>query len=126
MLQQALAELSTTNLIFLILAIIGVCAFEFVNGFHDTANAVATVIYTKSLKPLAAVIWSGSWNFLGVWLGGIAVAMSIMNLLPVAEMMNMSQGENITVVFAVLLTAISWNVATWFRGIPCSSSHTMI
>ncbi len=126
MLQQALTELSTTNLIFLILAIIGVCAFEFVNGFHDTANAVATVIYTKSLKPLAAVIWSGSWNFLGVWLGGIAVAMSIMNLLPVAEMMSMSQAENITIVFAVLLTAISWNIATWFLGIPCSSSHTMI
>ncbi|MBK9981720.1 MAG: inorganic phosphate transporter [Saprospiraceae bacterium] len=126
MLQQALAELSTTNLIFLILAIIAVCAFEFVNGFHDTANAVATVIYTKSLKPLTAVIWSGSWNFLGVWLGGIAVAMSIMNLLPVAEMMTMSQGENITIVFAVLLTAISWNIATWFLGIPCSSSHTMI
>ncbi|MFZ1676163.1 MAG: inorganic phosphate transporter [Saprospiraceae bacterium] len=126
MLQQALAELSTTNLIFLILAIIAVCAFEFVNGFHDTANAVATVIYTKSLKPLAAVIWSGSWNFLGVWLGGIAVAMSIMNLLPVAEMMSMSQAENITIVFAVLLTAISWNIATWFLGIPCSSSHTMI
>ncbi len=126
MLQQALAELSTTHLIFLILAIIGVCAFEFVNGFHDTANAVATVIYTKSLKPLAAVIWSGSWNFLGVWLGGIAVAMSIMNLLPVAEMMTMSQNENLTIVFAVLLTAIAWNIATWFLGIPCSSSHTMI
>lgn len=126
MLQQALAELSTTHLIFLILAIIAVCAFEFVNGFHDTANAVATVIYTKSLKPLAAVIWSGSWNFLGVWLGGIAVAMSIINLLPVGEMMTMSQGENITVVFAVLLAAISWNLATWYLGIPCSSSHTLI
>ncbi|HZV71165.1 MAG TPA: inorganic phosphate transporter [Saprospiraceae bacterium] len=126
MLQQALAELPTHHLIFLILAVIGVCAFEFVNGFHDTANAVATVIYTKSLKPLAAVIWSGSWNFLGVWLGGIAVAMSIMNLLPVNEMLSMPQGENISIVFAVLLTAISWNLATWYLGIPCSSSHTLI
>ncbi|MEO6132805.1 MAG: inorganic phosphate transporter [Saprospiraceae bacterium] len=126
MLHQALAELSTTHLIFLILAIIAVCAFEFVNGFHDTANAVATVIYTKSLKPLTAVIWSGAWNFLGVWLGGIAVAISIMNLLPVGEMMAMSQGENITIVFAVLLTAIIWNLATWYLGIPCSSSHTLI
>src|SRR5258706_15636468 len=111
MLQQAIAELSSTHLIFLIVAIIGVCAFEFVNGFHDTANAVATVIYTKSLKPLAAVIWSGCWNFLGVWLGGVAVAMSIVSLLPVSEMMSMSQGENITIVFAVLCAAISWNVA---------------
>jgi PiT family inorganic phosphate transporter len=126
MLQQALAELSTTHLIFLIIAVLGVCAFEFVNGFHDTANAVATVIYTKSLKPLTAVIWSGCWNFLGVWLGGVAVAMSIVSLLPVTEMMTMPQGENITIVFAVLGAAISWNLATWYMGIPCSSSHTMI
>ncbi len=126
MLQQAFAELSTTHLIFLIIAIIGVCGFEFVNGFHDTANAVATVIYTKSLKPLYAVIWSGSWNFLGVWLGGLAVALSIMNLLPVNEMMAMTQGENITLVFAILMAAISWNLATWYLGIPCSSSHTLI
>ncbi|MEP6647302.1 MAG: inorganic phosphate transporter [Saprospiraceae bacterium] len=126
MLQHALATLSTSNLIFLIIAIIAVCVFEFVNGFHDTANAVAIVIYTKSLKPLAAVIWSGTWNFLGVWLGGIAVAVSIMNLLPVGEMMSMSLGENITLIFAVLLTAISWNLLTWYLAIPCSSSHTLI
>ena len=126
MIQQAITELSSTHLIFFIIAIIGVCAFEFVNGFHDTANAVATVIYTKSLKPLTAVIWSGIWNFLGVWLGGIAVAMSIISLLPVGEMMMMSQSENITVVLAVLMAAISWNLATWYLGIPCSSSHTLI
>ncbi|HXR81153.1 MAG TPA: inorganic phosphate transporter [Saprospiraceae bacterium] len=126
MLQQAFVELSTSHLIFFILAIIGVCCFEFVNGFHDTANAVATVIYTRSLKPLQAVIWSGAWNFLGVWLGGVAVAISIINLLPVSDMMAMSQGENISIVFAVLLSAIIWNLATWYLGIPCSSSHTLI
>jgi PiT family inorganic phosphate transporter len=126
MLQQAFVELSTSHLIFFILAIIGVCCFEFVNGFHDTANAVATVIYTRSLKPLAAVVWSGAWNFLGVWLGGVAVAISLMNLLPVHDMMSMSQWENISIVFAVLLSAIMWNVATWYLGIPCSSSHTLI
>jgi PiT family inorganic phosphate transporter len=126
MLQQAFVELSTTHLIFFILAIIGVCCFEFVNGFHDTANAVATVIYTRSLKPLHAVIWSGAWNFLGVWLGGVAVAISIINLLPVSDMMAMSQGENISIVFAVLLSAIIWNLSTWYLGIPCSSSHTLI
>ena len=126
MLQQAFQDLNTSHLIFLILAIIGVCCFEFVNGFHDTANAVATVIYTRSLKPLTAVIWSGAWNFLGVWLGGVAVAISIINLLPVNDMMAMSAWENISIVFAVLLAAIIWNLATWYLGIPCSSSHTLI
>src|SRR4030095_1598149 len=126
MLEQAIAELSVTHLIFLIIAIIGVCGFEFVNGFHDTANAVATVIYTKSLQPLTAVIWSGCWNFLGVWLGGVAVAMSLINLLPIGEMMQLPPGENIVIVYAVLTAAISWNLATWYFGIPCSSSHTMI
>ncbi|HEX5111326.1 MAG TPA: inorganic phosphate transporter [Saprospiraceae bacterium] len=126
MLQQALQDLHSSHLIFFILAIVGVCCFEFVNGFHDTANAVATVIYTRSLKPLTAVIWSGAWNFLGVWLGGVAVAISIINLLPVNEMMAMSQWENISIVFAVLLAAIIWNLATWYLGIPCSSSHALI
>ncbi|MDP4267428.1 MAG: inorganic phosphate transporter, partial [Bacteroidota bacterium] len=70
-------------LILLILVVFIACFFEFINGFHDTANAVATVIYTKSLKPQVAVIWSGIWNFMGVYFGGIAVAMGIINLLPV-------------------------------------------
>lgn len=126
MIQQVFAELSTPHIIFFFIAVIGVCAFEFVNGFHDTANAVATVIYTKSLKPLTAIIWSGIWNFLGVWLGGIAVAMSIINLLPVNEMMVLGQGENFAIIFAVLITAIGWNLGTWYLGIPCSSSHTLI
>lgn len=126
MIQQVFAELSSPYIFLFFLALFGVCAFEFVNGFHDTANAVATVIYTKSLKPLTAVIWSGIWNFLGVWLGGIAVAMSIINLLPVGEMMVMPLGENIAIVFAVLLAAISWNLLTWYLGIPSSSSHTLI
>jgi len=126
MLQNAFAELTTSHLIFFILAVLGVCCFEFVNGFHDTANAVATVIYTRSLKPFQAVIWSGAWNFLGVWLGGVAVAVSLINLLPISDMMAMSQWENISIVFAVLLSAIIWNLATWYLGIPCSSSHTLI
>lgn len=126
MIQQAFTELSGSHLLFFIVAVIGVCAFEFVNGFHDTANAVATVIYTRSLKPLTAVIWSGAWNFLGVWLGGIAVAMGILSLLPVGELMSMSEGENVAIVFAVLFAAIIWNLLTWYLGIPCSSSHTLI
>ncbi|HJW30243.1 MAG TPA: inorganic phosphate transporter, partial [Saprospiraceae bacterium] len=126
MLQQAFVDLSTSHLIFFILAIIGVCAFEFVNGFHDTANAVATVIYTRSLKPVVAVIWSGVWNFLGVWSGIALVATSIISLLPVGDMMGMTEWENITIVFAVIITAITWNLLTWYYGIPCSSSHTLI
>ena len=126
MIDQVFAEFSSYHLIFFFVAIIAVCAFEFVNGFHDTANAVATVIYTKSLRPLVAVIWSGIWNFLGVWLGGIAVAISIINLLPVNEMMMMSQNENFAIVFAVLFAAIAWNLLTWYLGIPSSSSHTLI
>ncbi len=126
MIEQAFHSLSSSHLVFFILAVVGVCCFEFVNGFHDTANAVATVIYTRSLKPLTAVIWSGMWNFLGVWLGGVAVALSIISLLPVGDMMAMSPWENIALVFSVLLAAIVWNVSTWYLGIPCSSSHTLI
>lgn len=126
MIQQAIAELSQPHLIFFIGAVLAVCLFEFVNGFHDTANAVATVIYTRTLRPVTAVIWSGSWNFIGVWFGGIAVAMSIIHLLPLGELMNMPEKENIAIVFAVLLSAISWNLFTWYFGIPCSSSHTLI
>ncbi len=126
MIQQAIAELSSAHLIFFFAAILAVCIFEFVNGFHDTANAVATVIYTRTLKPLTAVVWSGSWNFIGVWVGGIAVAMSIIHLLPIADLMSMPEKENIAVVFAVLFSAIIWNLLTWYFGIPCSSSHTLI
>lgn len=126
MIEQAFAQLSSIHLFFFIIAVIAVCGFEFVNGFHDTANAVATVIYTRSLKPLTAVIWSGIWNFLGVWLGGVAVAVSIINLLPVADMMTMPEAENIALVFSVVLAAIIWNLLTWYLGIPCSSSHTLI
>ena len=126
MIEQAFQQLSSIHLFFFIIAIIAVCGFEFVNGFHDTANAVATVIYTRSLKPLTAVIWSGIWNFLGVWFGGVAVALSIISLLPVADMMTMPEAENIGLVFSVLLAAIIWNLLTWYLGIPCSSSHTLI
>ncbi|WP_051203542.1 inorganic phosphate transporter [Hugenholtzia roseola] len=120
------ADLSTTALVLFIVCIVAVAAFEFVNGFHDTANAVATVIYTKSLKPVPAVVWSGVWNFLGVLTGGIAVAMSIINLLPLDGLMDKPLYENIAIIIAMLFTAIFWNLLTWYYGIPCSSSHTLI
>jgi phosphate/sulfate permease len=119
-------ELETSYAILLVLCLASVCAFEFVNGFHDTANAVATVIYTNTLKPWVAVIWSGAWNFLGVLLGGITVAMGIVNLLPVETLVDQNIAHSISMVAALLLTAIFWNLLTWYLGIPCSSSHTLI
>ncbi|GAB3176160.1 inorganic phosphate transporter [Telluribacter humicola] len=114
--------------IFLLLAfsLFAACAFEFVNGFHDTANAVATVIYTNSLKPNVAVVWSGFCNFLGVFFGGIAVAMGIINLLPVELLIDQNVYHSIAMVLALLFSAIVWNLGTWYFGLPSSSSHTLI
>jgi len=100
--------------------------FEFVNGFHDTANAVATCIYTHSLEPHVAVVYSGCMNFIGVLLSSGAVAYSIVNLLPVELILKVSSGSGFAMVFALLIAAIIWNLATWWRGLPASSSHTMI
>lgn len=113
----------STLLIFCLLAAF---AFEFINGFHDTANAVATVIYTNSLKPWVAVVWSGLWNAFGVFAGGITVAMGISNLLPVEVLTDANIHHSIALIMALLLTAIIWNLGTWYLGIPCSSSHTLI
>ena len=126
MLLGFISELTASASILLIICLVAVCLFEAINGFHDTANAVATVIYTNSLKPMVAVVWSGFWNFLGVILGGIAVAMGIVKLIPVNDLMLQPLGENISLVLAILLAAISWNLGTWYYGIPCSSSHTLI
>jgi len=119
-------ELDLAYSLLLLLCLVAACGFEFVNGFHDTANAVATVIYTNSLRPWFAVIWSGIWNFLGVLLGGIGVAVSIINLLPVESLVNQDIGTSLSMILALLLTAIFWNLLTWYFGIPCSSSHTLI
>src|SRR3984957_10030874 len=100
--------------------------FEFVNGFHDTANAVATVIYTHSLEPHVAVVWSGLWNFVGVLTSSGAGAFAIISLLPVELILKVSKGSGFSMVFALLIAAIIWNLATWWRGLPASSSHTMI
>jgi len=116
---------SSGQLALLAAALVVAYGFEFVNGFHDTANAVATVIYTKSLKPWYAVIISGTFNFLGVYLGGIAVAMSIIKLLPV-ELLATSGGAGIAMVLALLCASIIWNIGTWYFGLPASSSHTLI
>ncbi len=118
--------LETSLAILLIICIILACFFEFINGFHDTANAVATVIYTNSLKPTVAVVYSGILNFTGVMLGGITVAMGIVNLLPMDALVDANPYHGIAMILALLLSAIVWNFGTWYYGIPSSSSHTII
>lgn len=110
----------------LFFALLFVLAYEFINGFHDTANAVATVIYTKAMSPYTAVIASGIFNFLGVILGGLGVAYAIVHLLPVDMLLNITSVHGMVLVFSLLAAAIIWNLGTWYFGIPASSSHTLI
>ncbi len=119
---------TATLLAFLLLgvALLIALGFEFVNGFHDTANAVATVIYTHSLKPHFAVVWSGVWNLLGVLFSSGAVAFGIISLLPVELILQVGSGAGFAMVFALLIAAIVWNLGTWWLGLPASSSHTLI
>src|ERR1041384_2236778 len=118
--------LDSTLTVLLILCLFLACFFEFINGFHDTANAVATVIYTNSLKPTVAVVYSGILNFSGVMLGGIAVAMGIVNLLPMDVLVDADPYHGVALIMALLTSAIIWNFGTWYLGIPASSSHTLI
>jgi PiT family inorganic phosphate transporter len=108
------------------IALLVALGFEFVNGFHDTANAVATVIYTHSLEPHIAVVWSGFWNFLGVLASSGLVAFAIVSLLPVELILQVGSKAGFAMVFALLVAAIIWNLGTWWFGLPASSSHTLI
>jgi len=108
------------------IALLVALGFEFVNGFHDTANAVATVIYTHSLEPHVAVVWSGLWNFLGVVSSSGLVAFGIISLLPVELILQVGSKAGFAMVFALLVAAIIWNLSTWYFGLPASSSHTLI
>src|SRR5271167_476032 len=112
--------------ILLCLAILLALSFEFVNGFHDTANAVATVFYTHSLEPHIAVVWSGMWNLIGVLTSSGAVAFTILSLLPVELILQVGKGAGFAMVFSLLIAAIIWNLSTWWLGLPASSSHTLI
>ena len=116
----------TSVILFLGLALLLALGFEFVNGFHDTANACATVIYTNSLTAPQAVVWSGIWNFLGVMFSTGAVAYSIVALLPVELILNVGNAAGFAMIFALLLAAVIWNLATWYVGLPNSSSHALI
>ncbi|HLJ51144.1 MAG TPA: inorganic phosphate transporter [Bryobacteraceae bacterium] len=117
---------SALPFILLGVALLVALGFEFVNGFHDTANAVATVIYTHSMEPHMAVAWSGMWNFIGVMYSTGAVAFTIISLLPVELILQVGSGAGFAMVFALLLAAIIWNLGTWYLGLPASSSHTLI
>src|SRR5271170_6120381 len=122
------AERGTSIFPYLLLgvALLVALGFEFVNGIHDTANAVATVIYTHSMEPHLAVAWSGAWNFIGVLLSSGAVAFTIITLLPVELILQVGSGSGFAMVFALLIAAILWNLGTWYFGLPASSSHTMV
>src|SRR5260221_13388490 len=112
--------------ILLFVALLIALGFEFVNGFHDTANAVATVIYTRSLPAHIAVVWSGMFNLFGVLLSSGAVAFGIVSLLPLELILQVGSSAGFAMVFALLISAIIWNVGTWYFGLPASSSHTLI
>src|SRR5271154_4838141 len=118
--------LSMSSGIFLLFALGLALSFEFVNGFHDTANAVATVIYTHTLKPTVAVVWSGCWNLIGVLTSSGGVAFGVLALLPVELVLNVGSGAGFAMVFALLISAIIWNLGTWYFGLPASSSHALI
>ena len=124
--QEVGEHLAVGVFLFLGVALLIALGFEFVNGFHDTANAVATVIYTNSMPANLAVVWSGFFNFLGVMLSSGAVAYSIVTLLPVDLILNVGSGAGFAMIFALLLAAVLWNLATWYVGLPNSSSHTLI
>ncbi len=119
-------QASTFAYVLLGIALLIALGFEFVNGFHDTANAVATVIYTHTLPPHAAVVWSGVWNFIGVLVSSGAVAFGIISLLPVELILQVGSGAGFAMVFSLLFAAIIWNLGTWAMGLPSSSSHTLI
>lgn len=126
LLATAYSEPSFLTYVFLVLAVFLALSFEFVNGFHDTANAVATVIYTNTLKATPAVVWSGIWNLIGVLTSSGLVAFGIVALLPVELVLNINSAAGFAMVFSLLLSAILWNVGTWYLGLPASSSHTLI
>ena len=123
---QPFQQGATLAYFLLVVALFIALGFEFVNGFHDTANAVATVIYTHSLTPNLAVVWSGAWNFLGVLTSSGAVAFGILQLLPVELILQVGSSGGFAMVFALLIAAIIWNLGTWYFGLPSSSSHTLI
>ena len=125
---EAAGAKPTSILPYLLLAIALLVAlgFEFVNGFHDTANAVATVIYTRALPPQIAVVWSGFFNFLGVSLSTGLVAYNIVSLLPIELILSITSSAGFAMVFSMLIAAIIWNLGTWWLGLPASSSHTLI
>jgi PiT family inorganic phosphate transporter len=124
--RQAGEGMAMATFAFLGLALLIALGFEFVNGFHDTANAVATVIYTHSLPAPVAVIWSGFFNFLGVMFSSGAVAYAIVTLLPVDLILHVGSSAGFAMIFALLLAAVIWNLATWYVGLPNSSSHALI
>jgi phosphate/sulfate permease len=123
---EAIRYLDPHRTVILAIALVIAFGFEVVNGFHDTANAVTTVIYTRTMRPVPAVLFSGFCNFLGVLIGGTAIAFSVVHLLPVDLLINANSRSAITMVLSLLISGMAWNLSTWWLGLPVSSSHTLI
>jgi len=123
---EALSNINTLTLTLLLLALAIALFYEMINGFHDTANAIAMIIYTNSLKAKYAVVMSGIMNFFGVILGGIGVAYAVVHMLPLDIMVASNQNATLVMIFSVLVSAVIWNLGTWYFGIPSSSSHALI
>ncbi|CAL4325746.1 Low-affinity inorganic phosphate transporter 1 [Buchnera aphidicola (Eriosoma grossulariae)] len=111
---------------FLILSLIFVCVYEIVNGFHDIANSVITVIYTRSMSSNIAVIMASVFNFFGVILGGLSIAYTIVHLLPIEVLLNLSFFHRFLVIFFILLVVMLLNLFSWYYRLPSSSSHALI
>ncbi len=123
---DALSEVSNITIFFLATSLLLALFYEMINGFHDTANAVAMIIYTNSMKARNSVIMSGIMNFIGVIAGGIGVAYAIVHILPLDVIVSANQQSTLIMIYSLLLSAIVWNFGTWYYGIPVSSSHSLI
>ncbi|MEY4504920.1 MAG: hypothetical protein RL154_1217, partial [Pseudomonadota bacterium] len=123
---EAFNNIETLTIGLLLLSLAIALFFEFINGFHDTANAVAMIIYTNSMKAEYSVVMAGIMNFLGVITGGIGVAFAIVHLLPVDILVSTNQEAALAMIYSLLISAVVWNFGTWYFGLPVSSTHSLI
>ena len=123
---DALSDVSTLTVVLLCISLLIALFYEVINGFHDAANAIAMIVYTNSLDARNSVLMSGIMNFLGVMIGGIGVAYTIVHLLPLDVLVSSDKSATLVMIFSLLLSAMIWNLSTWYFGLPTSSSHALI
>ncbi len=123
---STLSDVSTITVVLLFTSLAIALFYEVINGFHDAANAIAMIVYTNSLDAKYSVLMSGFMNFLGVLAGGIGVAYTIVHLLPLDILVSSDKSTTLIMIFSLLLSAMTWNLSTWYFGLPTSSSHALI